>query len=266
MAGDGAGHDRRVVVWRFLETAPADGAFNMAVDDALLRSVRAGGPPTLRLYAWSPPCLSLGRNQPARGEYDAVRLASAGIDLVRRPTGGRAVLHDDELTYAVAAPVQLFGSPRRAYRRVNEVLAEALRRLGAATTIQGGERSAPALSTTPCFAEPAVGEIVAGGRKVVGSAQVVEGGALLQHGSIPVGRSTALSNAPADLLPLLDGRPMLVGEIVPGASRGSIAAAIRDAWTDLVGPLHTGSLEEEERAIVAHVEGQYRSSEWRCRR
>ena len=83
--------------WRLLDTPPAPGAWNMAVDEALADSVRAGGPPVLRVYRWSPPCLSLGRNQPSDG-YDRDEIRRRGIDVVRRLTGGRAVLHHRELT------------------------------------------------------------------------------------------------------------------------------------------------------------------------
>jgi lipoyl(octanoyl) transferase len=87
--------------WRLLDTPPAPGAWNMAVDEALAESVRAGGAPVLRFYRWSPACLSLGRNQPADG-YDRDRIRRRGVEVVRRPTGGRAVLHHRELTYSVA--------------------------------------------------------------------------------------------------------------------------------------------------------------------
>src|SRR3954451_18997918 len=101
--------------WRMIDTPPAPGAWNMAVDEALAASVADGGVPVLRFYRWEPACLSLGRNQPARGRYDLAALAAAGVDVVRRPTGGRAVLHRRELTYSAAAPVALLGPPRHAY-------------------------------------------------------------------------------------------------------------------------------------------------------
>ncbi|HLM68541.1 MAG TPA: hypothetical protein VK358_13475, partial [Longimicrobium sp.] len=100
--------------WRLLDTPPAPGAWNMAVDEALAQSVRAGEPPVLRVYRWSPPCLSLGRNQPSGG-YDRDEIRRRGLDVVRRPTGGRAVLHHRELTYSVAAAEGVLGGPRQAY-------------------------------------------------------------------------------------------------------------------------------------------------------
>ncbi|HEX5725859.1 MAG TPA: hypothetical protein VFX98_10370, partial [Longimicrobiaceae bacterium] len=108
--------------WRLLDTPPAPGAWNMAVDEALAETVREGDPPVLRFYRWEPACLSLGRNQPARGRYDLDALRRRGLDVVRRPTGGRAVLHHRELTYSVAVADGALGTPRQAYAAVNRAL------------------------------------------------------------------------------------------------------------------------------------------------
>ncbi|MBA2571968.1 MAG: lipoate--protein ligase family protein [Gemmatimonadetes bacterium] len=172
-------------IWRLLDTLPAPGAWNMAVDEALLASVREGGLPTLRFYRWSPACLSLGRNQPARDRYNLEAIQTRGLDVVRRPTGGRAVMHDRELTYSLAVPDGLLGSPRATYAAVNRALAAGLRRLGVPAELapRGGGR-VPAPSLAPCFKEPVEGEIVAGGRKLVGSAQYRKDGVVLQHGSL----------------------------------------------------------------------------------
>lgn len=158
----------------------------MAVDHALMDSVAQGGRPVLRLYRWEPACLSLGRNQHAAGLYDEDRVRAAGIDIVRRPTGGLAVLHDRELTYCVLAPLELLGGPREAYRAINGCLVAALRHLGV-TAEQAG--NAPARdprrdAAEPCFRAPAAGEVVSRGLKLVGSAQRCENRTLLQHGSI----------------------------------------------------------------------------------
>jgi len=211
---------------RLLDTQPAPGAWNMAIDAVLMQAVRGGAPPVLRFYRWEPACLSLGRNQPAMGYYDAERLQREGIQVVRRPTGGRAVLHDCELTYSFVIPSRGFGTPREVYRRVNRALVRGLRVLGAEVTLaRETGRRAPVPSVAPCFAEPVAGEVVAAGRKVVGSAQVVERGVLLQHGSLPLDGDTNRitrfipSGAPpgaarlADLLPLLPPWETLVGTL-----------------------------------------------------
>lgn len=150
-----------------------------------MESVRADGRPVLRIYRWSPPCLSLGRNQPALGQYDQRALAEAGIDIVRRPTGGRAVLHDHELTYSVVISAGSLGSPRAAYTAINRALVSGLRSLGVDVEVQPSNPvPVPVPSLAPCFRDPAEGEVVARGRKLVGSAQCREKGTVLQHGSL----------------------------------------------------------------------------------
>jgi len=156
---------------------------NMAIDQALLERAERQGERWLRLYRWAPHCLSFGRHEPATRRYDSRRIAELGLDTVRRPSGGRAVWHAEELTYAVAAPSVRFGSLPAAYLEIHGMLADALRGLGASASLAPPVRTPP-LDTGPCFAQPAGGEIMIGGRKVVGSAQFRQGGALLQHGSI----------------------------------------------------------------------------------
>jgi lipoate-protein ligase A len=180
-------------MWFLLQTPPAPGAFNMALDEELMSCARDSGAWILRVYGWSTPTLSLGRNQAARGGYDLWRLAESGIDIVRRPTGGRAILHNREITYAVAAPVDAAGDLHESYGRINRLLVAALSTLGVKGAAVIGEsirperfaESAPP-GLVPCFDHPSMGEITVGGRKIVGSAQWRSDGALLQHGSILV--------------------------------------------------------------------------------
>lgn len=172
---------------RVLIDDAAPGVRNMAVDEALMRAVAVGGLTTLRFYRWAPGCLSFGRNQEAIGAYDGTLAASRGIDVVRRPTGGRAVYHDRELTYAVAAPADAWGTLRTAYCRINRALAAGLRGLGVPAGCAGeapGAPRAPLPSARACFRDPLPGEVIAGGRKLIGSAQWRDGGAFLQHGSL----------------------------------------------------------------------------------
>jgi lipoate-protein ligase A len=155
----------------------------MAIDQALLQRAEQQGESWLRLYQWAPHCLSFGRHEPATRCYDSQRIMELGLDTVRRPTGGRAVWHAEELTYAVAAPSVCFGSLPAAYLEIHGMLADALRGLGARASLALPVRTPP-LDTGPCFSQAAGGEILIDGRKVVGSAQFRQGGALLQHGSI----------------------------------------------------------------------------------
>jgi lipoate-protein ligase A len=165
----------------------------MAMDEELMSYARDNDAWVLRVYGWSTPTLSLGRNQRARGGYDLQRLSRAGVQVVRRPTGGRAILHYREVTYAVAGPANDAGDLRESYRRINRLLIAALGQLGvrgaavAGETRQSsrrGEQAQPGLM--PCFDHPSAGEITVGGQKLVGSAQWRCDGALLQHGSILV--------------------------------------------------------------------------------
>src|SRR5690348_4843435 len=116
--------------WRLLTTPPGTGAENMALDEALMDRARETREWVLRVYAWSRPTISLGRNQSARGRYDLDEIARRGIGVVRRPTGGRAILHHREITYSVTAPVSDAGDLRESYERITRLLIRALRCLG----------------------------------------------------------------------------------------------------------------------------------------
>jgi len=161
----------------------------MALDEAVWQAVAEGhSPPTLRLYAWDPPCLSLGRHQSVR-EVDRPALHQAGYDLVRRPTGGQAILHVDELTYSVVVPLsdpRVRGGVLASCEQLSAGLLEGLRILGVdgpAAQKRPGRRAAPAGA---CFEAPAEFEVVVAGRKLIGSAQMRGQGVLLQHGTLPL--------------------------------------------------------------------------------
>lgn len=225
--------------WRLLLTPPDDGAVNMALDEALMARAVATGEWVMRVYGWTRPTLSLGRNQRAAGLYDPDAIARAGVDVVRRPTGGRGLLHDAEVTYSVTGPTAGAGSLREVYERINGVLLHALRTLGVDATIAGprdGARSLPP-GAAPCFDVPAPGELMAAGRKLVGSAQWRDGDSLLQHGSIIVDGDQRLVSdllreptpappAPATLRDLLGQAPRLE----------SVAEALFDAVRTLEDP------------------------------
>lgn len=174
--------------WRFIYDQPSSGAYNMAVDDAILEHVLNGqSQPTLRLYAWSPACLSIGYGQKAR-DADLERIAAFGWTAVRRPTGGRAILHTDELTYSLTVPLD---DPLTqldivsSYRQISAALVDALQRLGLSPAAERANEM-PKNPGAVCFEIPSHYEITVEGRKLVGSAQVRRKGALLQHGSLPL--------------------------------------------------------------------------------
>jgi len=186
--------------WRLLvEPIPATGWWNMAVDEVLLAGATTGATPVLRLYAWNGPWLSLGYGQP----FSAARGAACrdtGVEVLRRVTGGRAVLHGADLTYGIAAPAAaLPAGLDSSYRLLSDAILLALRELGIEA-----ERAATAAAIAPgagfdCFAAPATDEICVGGRKLAGSAQRRAAGAVLQHGSIRVEPNPAVAAAAVGL-------------------------------------------------------------------
>jgi lipoate-protein ligase A len=178
------------VAWRLIvDTEPHSGAWNMAVDQAIMEAVAFGQvPPTLRFYQWEPPCVSLGKRQPLSG-IDLDNCRRDGVDVVRRPTGGLAILHTDELTYSLAT---LPDDPRAAgaimdsYRKLSQGLVLGLRRLGLHPRMQPVSPGASTNSSAACFEAPSAYEITSGTQKLMGSAQTRPYGKLLQHGSLPL--------------------------------------------------------------------------------
>jgi len=176
--------------WRFLNSGFSDGVTNMAVDEAILEGVaRGSSPPTLRVYAWKPPTVSTGHSQKASVELDLEACRKRGFGVVRRPTGGRAVLHAGELTYSVvgrSGEAPLGGSIAETYQAIAGGLLLGLMELEVsaelapvATASRGRGEVAP-----PCFVSAGRYEVVVAGRKLIGSAQRRVGAAVLQHGSL----------------------------------------------------------------------------------
>jgi lipoate-protein ligase A len=175
--------------WRLLNTGHLDGATNMAIDEAISRAVQARLVlPTLRFFGWIPACLSLGQAQPGT-DVDREACYAAGVDVVRRPTGGRAILHTDELTYSVVAPEaepRVAGTLVESYRRLSEGLLTGLMVMG----VPGRQAERPNHHEQDqgpvCFEVPSNYEIVFDGKKLVGSAQMRKAGVVLQHGTLPL--------------------------------------------------------------------------------
>jgi lipoate-protein ligase A len=174
---------------RLVITPATDGPMNMAIDQAIMEAVAQDRvPPTLRFFAWEPACLSLGYMQ-SLSDIDRDRLAARGWDLVRRMTGGRAILHADELTYSIALKADnplVAGSIVESYRRLSRALLHGLNILGAqADASKRAERTGKSKGPV-CFEVPSHYEITFGGKKLVGSAQVRKFDAVLQHGTLPL--------------------------------------------------------------------------------
>ena len=264
-------------MWRVFRDPARAGAENMAADHTLAHSVAQGGPSSgkgsaappavLRLYTWKRPTISFGRNEPVLGVYSPDSDQLRNIDLVRRPTGGRAVLHDAELTYAVAVPSRALGGARETYRVLNHALLNAVRSLGTVADIHGdpNERALP-LSAGPCFQSPAEGEVIVNGRKLIGSAQARIGGALLQHGSIMIsGDQTLLStiglstshHQPATLSEQIGEVDM---ERVVDAVVGSMKKCFGGGWAE-------GEYSADEKRMCTQlVESRYAADQWTWRR
>src|SRR5256714_8012684 len=257
--------------WRLLLDKPASGAWNMAVDEVLLDGVASGeAPPTLRFYEWVPPCLSLGYFQPF-GVVDVDGCRALGVEVVRRPTGGRAILHDRELTYSLTLPASVLGHDGGvlpSYYRLSLALQDGLRRVGVPTTLAPESASGSAAHGPVCFDRPSAHEILLRGRKLVGSAQMRHGGALLQHGSILI--EPRIDKLMACLHRTDRAGPPGLEEGVAGLAElgvtdpDAIASAIGAAFAagfgvDLIeAPLRPAE-DEEARALAR---SEYRSARW----
>lgn len=176
--------------WRLIKSAPAPGSWNMAVDEALLESTREGkAPPTLRLFAWEPACLSLGYAQEFT-DVDMERLNARGWEVVRRTTGGRAIVHTDELTYSVTGAdnePRLAGDILTSYLRLSTAILAALENLGLAVETHQKEQVEKRPMADPvCFEVPSNYEMTINGKKLVGSSQARKKGGVLQHGVLPL--------------------------------------------------------------------------------
>lgn len=226
--------EHRLAWGLMLDPAGRSGPANMAIDASLLAEAARTGRPLLRLYRFDPPCLSLGRNEPT-AHYDRAAIARRGLDVVRRPTGGRAVWHEHEVTYAVAAPIATFGGLRAAYRTIHARLAAALRRLGADTALALDRPRASSFTRDrpgACFATPVGGEVLVGGRKVVGSAQVREGRAFLQHGSILLAGSQEVIAAVSRKPHAAGAATTLSDELGRRMTWDEVVEAVVRAWGD----------------------------------
>lgn len=267
--------------WRLIvDAGPRPGVENMAIDQALLERVKAEGLPSLRFYRWGPPCLSLGRNQPVPAAL-AEAAARRGLDIIRRPTGGAAVLHDQELTYSVAVPVGALGSPRETYHALNRALVAGLRRLGVTASVVGEPNggTTPLDLTGPCFRGAAPGEVAVGELKLIGSAQRRDGKTLLQHGSLLLAGDQALvaeilaeaasgAAVPSETGPRL-APPVATLEMLLGKAPAwdTLVDALAQGFQEALGiALARDELSRDEAERARNLEAKYESEEWMWRR
>jgi lipoate-protein ligase A len=232
--------------WRLIRSSPQSGVRNMALDEALLESVAAGRSlPVLRLYGWSPPTVTLGYFQRVESAVNLEACRSLGFDVVRRITGGRAVLHDREVTYAVISPEYspLFpGGILENYRVIARVLQQTFESFGLAAFLAPGRsrgNNSSGAQQSACFTAPATYELLHAGCKVTGSAQKRHGTTFLQHGSIPVELD------PQCLFQALDTER----QIAPQA--GGLLLAQSVGWLNRWLPRPVTIAEVEERLLVS---------------
>jgi len=252
-------------------TEPLDGASNMAIDEALLRFRLAGeSPPTVRFFGWAPPAVSLGYGQALDDAIDLTACVRLGIGLVRRPTGGSALLHEApgaELTYSVAARGGDFAGADdllETYRVIATGLAAGLRRLGAAAEVVPLVRQRRSPTPTFCFARTGSYEIAAGGKKLIGSAQRRQGGGFLQHGSLLLDADPVRLRA---VFPRVEDPLAGVATLAAGLGRPAgfdeVAAALAAGLAEVLGSLRPGGLTSAETALVERlVAEKYGTAEW----
>jgi lipoate-protein ligase A len=183
--------------WRFIFTGASDAFLNMALDEAILESCQKRyALPTLRLYLWKPPGISIGYFQTIERTVDLRECEKSNVDVVRRMTGGRAVLHENEMTYSLCACCAeypgLGRNTNETYQNVSFALLESLKELGIQAEWVKPQRERTALTgnsfvSRPCFVSNSRYEITVGGKKLIGSAQKRERNTFIQHGSIPLG-------------------------------------------------------------------------------
>ena len=250
--------------WRVLVDRPLPGALNMARDHGLALAL-APGTAVLRLYQWDRPTVSFGRNEPAVRLYSRDEAVARGVGFVRRPTGGRAVLHHKELTYGVIFPTGALGGLKEVYGKINRGLLAGIRSLGVPAQLASPDSPSLPPDAGPCFREPSQGEVTALGRKLIGSAQVRIGRSILQHGSIILDgdqgilatlRGEAAVPASATLRSVLGRMPGL--DSVRDAIRDGLAGTLGGAWEE-------GDYTKDEKMAASELEAHYEDEEWTWR-
>lgn len=262
--------------WRFIDTGADDAFLNMAIDEAMFDAHLQGlCPPTLRVYRWGPPGISLGYFQNLPRAIQASRCAELGIDIVRRLTGGRAILHDDELTYSVVTSEE-YGCPKslvESYWLINQGLIAAYDILGLEVGLEVHPREP---SSGACFSSAGLADLTFQGRKVCGSAQYRKGNVLLQHGSLPISVDAqsffsmlqfSSNEARYRAQDKFGKKAVSLNEIAGNTiGREELKQAIYDGFTTALGiEFYEDTLSPEERETAQSLAiNKYKSAEWTC--
>lgn len=256
--------------WRVLdESEPRPGAEQMARDAALRELAAAEGVPLLRLYRWRPACVSFGAHERALRRFDPARVAALGLDAVRRPTGGRAVLHADELTYALALPPALALAPALLLDAVHAVIAAALGSLGVRTEAAPRRRAPAPDGGGICFDAAIGGELLAHGAKLVGSAQQIGREGTLQHGSVLLADDQSRLQAKPRAAAIGAGPDRGITTVAACVGRSvapdEMAAALLAAWSAATGPVQPLAAAVLDAAAEPH-HARFADPAWTWRR
>jgi lipoate-protein ligase A len=260
--------------WRLIDTGRCPAAFNMALDEAIATLVRKEGlPPVLRLYGWDRSSLSLGCFQKT-SDVDVSYCVAHGIPIVRRPTGGRAILHGDELTYSLSAGIRsghFSGGLLDSYRRIGAAFHLALRKLGLAAETKSQREKGRVLAGSPlCFQSSSYGEILVNNKKVVGSAQKRWDDGLLQQGAIPYshrGDEMEKILGPSNCGSFLDCATGL-RDVAPGLDEDRLKGSIVSSFEEVFGIRFLPDRPSREELTLARrlEEEKYLQGEWNFRR
>lgn len=241
----------------------------MAIDEAILTLFPKLRVPTLRFYSWARPTLSIGYFQSVK-EANLEECRRRGYEFVRRPTGGRAVLHDQELTYSVVCPIEsLSESVIKSHQMLSEALALGLKQLGLQAKLTKTRRSS---GTSACFDAPSLAELTVNRKKVIGSAQMRNKNTILQHGSIPLrldpDKLQAVLRTKSDIKRKAAGLDELIGAVALPLSLDALKEAIKKGFEQRFGvTLQAGELTEEELALARRLVGdKYTNPHWNFRR
>ncbi|MBN2400531.1 MAG: lipoate--protein ligase family protein [Candidatus Aminicenantes bacterium] len=249
-----------------LETEPRRAAENMARDEYLFRLCHEGRRGFLRIYAWARPSFSTGVSQKAQKALNLEFIKANGCDYVRRITGGKTVLHDHEITYAVASSEDLFFKEHdlhQSYMLISRVLVQALRSLGVDAVLSQGSPAELSRSHNPCFSFPTPYEVEVNGKKIIGSAQKRDKQALLQHGSIPLSMNYDLYGAGANFSPELLARNMTTWSDISECDPQELANALVESFRSFVGSdFQLLDFSPEDQRQIAVLTEKYAADDW----
>ncbi|MDW7673613.1 MAG: biotin/lipoate A/B protein ligase family protein [Bacillota bacterium] len=267
--------------WRIIDTGFNDGYYNMAVDEALLHSVTSSeSEPVIRFYGWQPAAISIGYFQKLEDEIDIAGCAKRGIDVVRRLTGGRAVLHHQEITYSIIAPENnpaVSGSIVQSYLKISQGLLYGLKSLGIPVELVPHGVKPTGDSTAACFEAPSWYELAVEGKKLVGSAQTRKNGSLLQHGSILIDLDIDLladtitfksQQAKERFIKSFSLKATSIHQVMKrvynyNELRDTLTAGFQKAL-DI--SLEQSSLTDREAGLISKLDHKYKSSQWNYHR